>query len=815
MIILYFLFVINQIRSDDCIISNITKITTKYLNNIKCIGEKNFRYVNFANFSNGDMIVETTALPDSPKRIFYGIKSDGRPFFDNQQYHATIIISGQTESNNARYEGEIFIISIDNNEYLFSIGKGDNKYAELYDLSNLKTKSQVKITTFLNGSKMINIRGSAINFKLDDINYVLFSFIDNSDSYYLFSLRLLSFNSNDIINNNPVKKSYSTESIGKSVSCFITSSNNIICMFLISRYSSLIKSNYYTAHIYIGVYNSDLNKILEEKTEYIMTDSSNEFNIFLKCIHLEREAGTFAFYNSNRDNVLDYYELNTYPTIIFKYYDSNSSINNYFNSNLVINLNKKEFNTYSLLNDLVKLSNSKLCYISTSTNKEELYIILLNIFNTNQIVIRYYTIAIFELYRFKFLLDMRAHLYNNYISFAFSFCRQNICNDKNDAHYPGFMIFSYVNGTNYKLNLTDYLFNNNEIRIKDLQIDLKENVRIDNNIFGLIYSGIEIQDIINCDNINLLSSLYENTSININYTLLENEKINITINSYIYFICLIKYIYIITEPNIEEYNEYVTIIDTDYGRDTADIFNNTKNKYKSRILGYYIILEKTLENECKDKNCRLCLEDNNNYCISCKYNYTINVNGNIKNKTCYPSLNLEIENESDIGQIIENTEIETNIIDKETSNNEDSNDCINVKIINNECEKTKINIDKIEEIFNIIKSNYKGENKIFKTENVIFQISTLEEQLKNNNISYIDLSECEKILKKNNNIPNENSLIIIKADIKDFNLSSTYVKYKIYNPINLESLNFDCCKYTKIYIPINIDDGIESLFDYK
>lgn len=72
-----------------------------------------------------------------------------------------------------------------------------------------------------------------------------------------------------------------------------------------------------------------------------------------------------------------------------------------------------------------------------------------------------------------------------------------------------------------------------------------------------------------------------------------------------------------------------------------------------------------------------------------------------------------------------------------------------------------------------------------------------------------------KNIKKNNNIPNLNSLIIIKADIKDFNLSSTYVKYKIYNPINLESLNLDCCKYTKIYIPINIDDGIESLFDYK
>ena len=70
MIILYFLFVINQIRSDDCIISNITKITTKYLNNIKCIGEKNFRYANFANFSNGDMIVETTHYQTHLKEFF-------------------------------------------------------------------------------------------------------------------------------------------------------------------------------------------------------------------------------------------------------------------------------------------------------------------------------------------------------------------------------------------------------------------------------------------------------------------------------------------------------------------------------------------------------------------------------------------------------------------------------------------------------------------------------------------------------------------------------------------------------------------------
>ena len=446
-------------------------------------------------------------------------------------------------------------------------------------LNYMETKSQVKTTTFLKGSKMVSIRGSAINFKQDDINYVLFSFINNSGSNNFFSLRLLSFTSTDIINNNPITKDYSTNSIGKSFSCFLTTSNNIICMFLISRQDSTISSDYYTAHICIGVYKSDLTKILEKETEYIMTDSSSDFNIFLKCIHLEGEVGIFAFYNSNVDNSEKSYKSNTYPTIIFKYYDSNLSINNYLN--LVINLNKKEFNTYSLLNDLVKISNTKLCYISTSTNKEELYIILLNIFNTNQIVIRYYTIAIYELYQFKFLLDMRAHLYNNYISFAFSFCRQNVCNDKNDPHYPGFMIFSYANGTDYNLILNDYLFNNNEIKINDLEIDLKKHVRIDNNVFGLVYSGIQIKEIINCDNLKLFSSLKENIYINESYILVENETIKLKFDSYNILTCLIKYIYIITEPDFEVYNKYAERV-TDYGMDTMSDFN--KNTYESRVL---------------------------------------------------------------------------------------------------------------------------------------------------------------------------------------------------------------------------------------
>ena len=61
-----------------CIISNeIIKI--QWITNIIQIGDLNFRYVNFANFSNGDMIVESSVNPGSLLRMFFGLKSNGLP----------------------------------------------------------------------------------------------------------------------------------------------------------------------------------------------------------------------------------------------------------------------------------------------------------------------------------------------------------------------------------------------------------------------------------------------------------------------------------------------------------------------------------------------------------------------------------------------------------------------------------------------------------------------------------------------------------------------------------------------------------------
>jgi hypothetical protein len=223
------------------------------------------------------------------------------------------------------------------------------------------------------------------------------------------------------------------------------------------------------------------------------------------------------------------------PVILFLAFNCASSLNIFFSSSIIsssVELNYKSFKTSALLNDIIKISNTKLCFSSTDDSKQELYVALIDILGKDiGLVIRYYILPIYSKYKLKFMGDMRLHLYKNFAAFAFSFCRQDECENRNNEHFAGFMMFSYPNGTDYSLNLADYLFYNN-IKIDNIIIDLKENVRIDNNIFGMVYSGIKIKEINNCDQISLFSTLNENEYINVNSILAKNEKIKLHFNSY-------------------------------------------------------------------------------------------------------------------------------------------------------------------------------------------------------------------------------------------------------------------------------------------
>ena len=82
-------------------------------------------------------------------------------------------------------------------------------------------------------------------------------------------------------------------------------------------------------------------------------------------------------------------------------------------------------------------------------------------------------------------------------------------------------------------------------------------------------------------------------------------------------------------------------------------------------------------------------------------------------------------------------------------------------------------------------------------------------------VSNIDLGECEKIIKKENNIDDEVSLIILKDDLKRNETISTQVEYEVYDPITRKLLNLSSCENTTIMINVPLDVNEQTLNLYK
>ena len=116
-----------------------------------------------------------------------------------------------------------------------------------------------------------------------------------------------------------------------------------------------------------------------------------------------------------------------------------------------------------------------------------------------------------------------------------------------------------------------------------------------------------------------------------------------------------------------------------------------------------------------------------------------------------------------------------------------------------------------------LNSNYDKNNTIFQTKNTIFQLSKLEDQKEsyNTNISSIDIGICEERLRSQNHIPKNLSLIILKLDKKNEDLTKTYVGYELYNPLNLDKLNLSICRDLRINIntPVQLNDEVAMLYD--
>jgi len=782
-------------------------IKTQWLNNFIDFKECKYRFTNMVINNEGDLILETSPEETSGERLFLRLKKNGEFFFkdndDKEIVSKKIVVLDEDKDDGAmRYESQVFLIKINNSEfdenkqYLVSISLYFG-FLEIYDLDDNNIPFS-KLSYLFHKYVIYSRKGSII--ELNNKEYLYF-FIgsENNNGLYKLVIEKYSFNHNNITQENfhlEYMKDFQIQ-YSRIVNAYKIESNQII-LFYINN------CNKFKAEI--------LNEGLEVENETYFGNPQNynyDDSIFFKSIHLKENICIFAYYTN---------EQIKYPKVLLINITDNQFIY-MFDIFLKEHINTYESNTDPLLNDLVKINDKRFSLISSSQNRLSLYITLFDLYNNYQnIKIRFYKIDIFNLYKYKIFKELSGILFNNYLTVSISTCNSNQCEDtKIDQFFTSLLIFSYVNGSNYNLNITSYFSKqeNNDKDNDDIYLNFPNEFKIENNIFGYqIMKKIKIISIpeeidlyyIDNDNKTLINIGDEYNQIK---TILISPKKNITKNSSIYYI---EYQYQYSDPDYDTFNKYPDII-SDYDKnssiDQEDEFNNDIQYYYGKTLKIEFKL-------CNDycKTCKLIgKSEHETKCEECKDNLKAYLDEESNTMTCFSE-------EKDCPE------------DFPFLSSENNNNCIKKcdyqDMLNDKCILDNSSNESLQKVYilfsDIISNDYNNEEVVFKTDkDLTFQLSNSENEKsylngtkKYNNLSIIDLGECETKLKSANNIPEEESLIIFKIENYYQNTTIKNIQYEIYDPITrnkIEDLSPCQDETIDIYVPTNLDNNTLTMYE--
>ena len=335
----------------------ITFSIEQLINNIIQLGGEDFRYIHFSLNSKGDMIIDTTANPVNNERRFFGLKKNGRPYFYNENNietpYRSLFVNNPENENQQKIEGEsnFIILSRQNNneikEYLLSFSKLDNN-VELYDFdkNEIIIEKTSKLFNNNNITSDINTFIKSRSKKDNNYNYYIayIHYLEDSNQFKFYILRCY-FISKDIKTTGYHFDTGSRKStINKAIaSCFETEAKKIICFY----------QNENNLKYQIVTLDEEFNSETQKYTT--LFPASEDIDVFFKAIHLRDEIGIFIYYKS-----ID----NEYPILSLKFCDEDNIFYNYKDFGN-ININKISFNSNAKLNDIIKINENKICFIST------------------------------------------------------------------------------------------------------------------------------------------------------------------------------------------------------------------------------------------------------------------------------------------------------------------------------------------------------------------------------------------------------------------------------------------------------------------
>ena len=411
-----------------------------------------YRNGHFAFNSNGDMIIEYSY---KKYRLFFGLKKSGKYFFidDEEKEIPTKEIEIHNTTNITRYESQNIFVSINKDkQYLFSIGV-DVSITELHDLET--GEYITKSTNDFLGNIIYSFIFSLLELPSDDYpkKYLLI-YIYNKKHI----LQIISFTGFSL----DVSKQSNYES------AIVSFDNRIVSSFIMNSLIILFYVDSDNERKYYKIKTYDFNL-----TNYGNSDIDNitEFNegdgIFSKCFNLNDIYSIFLYYKS--------YVKNSLTLKIGQITKTNP-----FSEILKKNIDEYYFQTEVRMNDLVKLNDEILAFLTFKQNSFSILTILLfDFYNDYQnLIIREYEISLGNLEGY---LEIVGNIFNNFLVLS------STVKYKNDTHYFSiFMMFGYANGTDDIIDISDYFMDNNTNNNYEFNLvtKLTDNIIIDNNIFG-------------------------------------------------------------------------------------------------------------------------------------------------------------------------------------------------------------------------------------------------------------------------------------------------------------------------------------------
>ena len=132
---------------------------------------------------------------------------------------------------------------------------------------------------------------------------------------------------------------------------------------------------------------------------------------------------------------------------------------------------------------MLKLDDLKICYVAFYNNGlKDMCLVIINSYTEEIVIIKYFTIHLFDYYSFKFTNEIRVTLFNGFIAMVSSY-KKGTSKDE----IPFLIIFGYPNSTDFSVDISESIQT-----FTNVEIDLNSKGHIDNNIFGYIFFGTKI-----------------------------------------------------------------------------------------------------------------------------------------------------------------------------------------------------------------------------------------------------------------------------------------------------------------------------------